>query len=327
MTDIPSLSASRLNDLVTFDEGRRCSRSDVFALQDGEGIGAHGLMRIERANYLHSGGALDVLAQWMSVLPRIPSKATLLSELGKHSNISDQLMDVIQAYSANTSGAGMSHFARDVSHSVALQSFFRSLNCRGFSFIADTNVGLSFRRRHAINFSLGLFAAKNIYYPRRVRRYLPRIQGAHASHGKYPAIAFALGRYVGDDLFVLVMQSDLVFQGPSFIREHFRGWRKILFSQVLSHARSNTHKVHLCRSEDVLRTCHPNFSPPASVPAVWRQIYDETAAFFGMEAVQLDRRLDIQTLRCLPARYSRNFFVLPGRHVSRGGREGRNERC
>jgi hypothetical protein len=277
-------------------------------------VGALGLMRIERANYLHSGGALDILVRCSAVLPRIPSKAALLSELGKQSSISDQLMDVIWAYSAKTGGAGgMSHFARDVSKSVALRSFFHSLDCRGFSFIVDTNVGLSFRRRHAINFSLGLFSAKNIYYPHRVRRYLPRIQRVHASQGKYPAIAFALGRYVGDDLFVLVMQSDLVFQGPSFIREHFRGWRKILFSQVLSHARPNTHHVHLCRSEDVLRTCHPNFSPPAAVPAVWRQIYDETAAFFGMEPVRLDRRLDIQTLRCLPARYSKNFFVLPGR--------------
>jgi hypothetical protein len=220
-------------------------------------------------------------------------------------------------------------FESDIHRSIDVRDYFRSIGCRGFSFEVGLKVEFSWDLRPSIDFSLALYTSKDFYYPPRIRRYLPRVYKSHVSRDRLPAVAFALGRYVQNNLFVFVLQSDLVLQGPACIREHFRGWRKVLFGQVLAYARPGTRHIFLCRSEDVRHTCHPSYNQPKVVPILWRQIYEGTAAFFGMQPTRCPRHLNVQCLREVPRHFSRDFYMAelnPQRRMMEEGKQNERHR-
>jgi hypothetical protein len=279
--------------------------------------------RFTRVNYLHREDALDLLASRLPLDSSLRTKSGLLEALGQECRGSPGLVDVVLGYgNPYVEVVDIPCLESDILQSVALREYFRSVACRGFSFEVGLRVEFSWELRPSMDFSLALYTSKDLYYPSRVRRYLPRARWSHVSRGRMPAIAFALGRYIQDNLFVFVLQSDLVFQGPSCVREHFRGWRKILFGQVQAHVRPGTRRIYLCRSEDIRQTCHPAYNPPKKVPLLWRQIYESTASFFGMRPIRLQHRLNIQCLRQIPRHFSCDFFVaeLNPAGARRGGK-------
>jgi hypothetical protein len=279
--------------------------------------------RLCRVNYLHRGEALDILVSTLNGESSIGTKRALLAALAERCRVLPNLMDIVRAYGGEyTEILVVASFKSDIDQSIAVRDYFRSIGCRGFSFEVGYEVEFSWQLRPSIDFSLALYTGKDLYYPPRVRRYLPRVSKSHVSRDRLPAVAFALGRYIQGSLFVFVLQSDLVFQGPSCIREHFRGWRKVLFGQIQAHARPETRRIFLCQSEDVWRTCNPEYKQPDAVPLLWRQIYEGTAAFFGMRQVQFPHRLNIQCLMEIPRRFSSNFYVAqlqPTRMAKEGG--------
>jgi hypothetical protein len=266
--------------------------------------------RLTRVNYLHSGQALDALVSTLKGDSGVLPKRTLLSALARARPVPSSLADIVLAYGGDyTEMLDLTRFKTDIDESITVRDYFRSIGCRGFSFEVGRDIEFGWHLRPSINFSLALYTAKDLYYPSRIRRYLPRVAKSHVSKGRLPAVAFALGRYVRRHLFVLVLQSDLVFQGPSCVREHFRGWRKVLFGQIRAHVMPGTRRIYLCRSEDVQRTCHPAYDQPPTVPEQWRSIYEGTAAFFGMRRTRVKRRLNIQCLQEISRRFSTDFYM------------------
>ena len=283
--------------------------------------------RLFRVNYLHRGDALDILASILNFESSIVTKRALLASLAEKCRVWPNLMDIVLAYGGEyTDSLDIASFKSDINQTITVRDYFRSIGCRGFSFEVGQEVEFTWQLRPSIDFSLALYTGKDLYYPPRIRRYLPRVSKSHVSRGRLPAVAFALGRYVQNSLFVLVLQSDLVFQGPSYIREHFRGWRKILFGQIQAHVRPGTRRIFLSQSEDILGTCNPEYKHPVAVPLLWRQIYEGTAAFFEMRLVQLPYRLNVQCLQEIPRRFSSNFYVAqlqPTRIAKEGGEHER----
>ncbi|KIE18294.1 hypothetical protein DS62_12040 [Smithella sp. SC_K08D17] len=276
-----------------------------------------------RVNYLHRGEALDILSSTIDGESNIWTKHDLLAVIAEKCRVSPNLADIVLAYGSEyTNTINIDNFKSDIIQSIIVRDYFQSIACRGFSFEVGNEVEFSWQLRPSIDFSLALYTGKDLYYPSRIRHYLPRVSKSHVSRGRLPAVAFALGRYVQHNLFIFVLQSDLVFQGPACIREHFRGWRKILFGQIQAFAKPGTKCIFLCQSEDVLRTCSAEYKQPNTVPLLWRQIYEGTAAFYGMRRVQFPHRLNIQCLTEIPRRFSSNFYVkqLQPTIMAKGGK-------
>jgi hypothetical protein len=151
---------------------------------------------------------------------------------------------------------------------------------------------------------------EEFFYPSRVRLRLRRVRRNHYFEAGLPSIAFALGTQRGSDWFILVLQSDLASAGPAAFREHFRGWRRVLFGTILRLSVGRAEAVWLCNSADVLRACDKRFTRRSSPPDSWKGIYEETARFFGMEPVNLAERIDIQALEEGDPVSATSFFRL-----------------
>lgn len=280
-------------------------------------------MELEQMNFIHYGhGAEQLKALVMSLDPK-KTKAELLNSVHLQGGVKKEIEEVIQGYGLPYRPAlNWDLFVDDLQKMTACMAYFRSLGVRGFSFQVCEDFEFSWSLRKSINFKLALMSCRHLFYPVRIHRYLPRFGWSHSCEDKYPAIAFALGRIVNDELFIFVLQSDLVFRGPAYVREHFRGWRKILFFELLRRSEGNIKRVFLNTSDSVLRTCHPGYHPPKVVPPVWRGIYEGTAAFFGMTRKKIAGRRNIQVLADLPCRYANEFYALEvssGRWQSKEG--------
>ena len=256
----------------------------------------HGLT----VNYLHYGGALDG-GQLLSSFPDrgLCAKKDLVQGLARGNGASGALEVLVRGYGAKQSKKiDVEHFHLDIARSRLLhRPFFTSLGCRGFSYKLDSEIELNEPLESYVTLRVALMPDELLFYPPRVKRYLRRVNGNHYFCDGYPSIAFALGMKTKEAWFIFVMQSDLALRGPSYIRDHFRGWRKVLFTSILRLAVGQTKNVYLCRVEDVVRALHSDFPVRSAAPAAWNTIYAGTADFFSMEPTRLREPIGIQVFQ------------------------------
>ena len=252
------------------------------------------MREINCVNYLHFGDGLSRLTESMVDFNRADDSQEFLTVLnGKNLKCVDEILN---CYRTGTSGIiDISGLHEDIVQTNSTRSEFRTYGCRGFSykFYSDME-GFPYRLRRTINLRMALVADNGLFYPPRVRKYLRRHTANHYFAYDAPAIAFALGCVTRKSWYVFVMQSDLCKHGPASVREHFRGWRKVLLANIIDEARKTARYLFLCRGEDVLKSCHPDYSTPSSLPVSWKSIYDGTARSFNMNLVALPSRLNIQ---------------------------------
>lgn len=212
---------------------------------------------------------------------------------------------------------------------------FHALGCRGFSYELDLEMkhydvqhDQEFLLGSGINLRIALMAGDQLFYPPRVKKYFstPVWWRNHYVRKNMPSVAFCLGKQTGPAWYVFVMQSDLASKGPSCVREHFRGWRMILFANVVAQAHGKTGALYLCRAEDVERASLRIIKGAGRVPDRWRSIYDRTAEQWGMPLVKLSEPVNVQIYPRRKPVYSEYFYELQLTGESEFSLAGQQER-
>lgn len=264
-------------------------------------------------NYLHFGDSLE-LGHVLTDLrvDGICLKRDLVNEISRRGTNFGSLIEIVQRYGrCRAKKIDVGSLRRDFAKSIEARRQFRSLGCRGFSFRVIDQPEFSEPLREDVNLRIALVAGDSLYYPAKMKRYLRRTNNNHIFNGGFPSLAFALGRRSPAAWYIYTLQSDLVFSHPSHIRDHIRGWRKIIFSVVLGLASGQVSSVYLCRSEDVLRSCHSAHRRPQAVPESWAAIYDRTALEFGMSVVRVREPVNYQLFADQRAVYTSEFYEWP----------------
>jgi hypothetical protein len=272
-------------------------------------------------NYLHLGDALDDWTTLRQLAPPAgPRLQALLEEARSGSRARTDLEKLIRGYLSLSGKKTAEHLQREFDNSVHWRERFHQLGCRGFSYLFDREMagynsrpGRRCKIRDEINLRYALLPARGLYYPGGVWKYL---QGVHAGSNHYfkdtlPSIAFCFGKKTADAWHILLLQSDLACEGPSLIRDHFRGWRKVLAANVMAQARGRTPRVLLCRAQDAERACFPNTKVAGKLSERWLSLYDGTAREWGMRLVRLDAPVDIQLYCGQAPIWCEYFYELP----------------
>lgn len=259
----------------------------------GEALGG---VEWRRLNYLNHGNSLRCLAGAKHALAGdVAPKGMVLAHLEAAGCGDGGVVDVVRSFGGTPCRSiDLVQLRADISGSLVAQAEFASLGCRGFSFALFENLNTSIDdMRDDVNFTVALMPTSELYYPPRVRRYLRRVFFSHYRHDGYPAICFALGKMIGTTCCICILQSDLTYDLPAFIRDHFRGWRKVLFKAVMHVLRERSHGILLPRADDVARICS-KWRGPGPPPDSWRAIYEKTASEFRLRVDRLALPLDIQ---------------------------------
>ncbi len=199
---------------------------------------------------------------------------------------------------------------QDVDKSIDAQKLFRKFKMRGFSYQLITGFELGWPQvRPDINLKISLQTSMSLFYPQKIRNKLRRMYSGHLRVNGNPSIGYLLGKTNHLGWFVFIVQSDLMFNQTTVIRDHFRGWRKILFHELLTMAKGRTENIYLTRSEDVWKSCKPK-SRPQKIPDSWVSIYDKTAVEFEMKPVSLNEAIDIQIIDGEESLYTNQFYKL-----------------
>jgi hypothetical protein len=178
--------------------------------------------------------------------------------------------------------------------------------------------------RAGANLRIALVSGRDLFYPHRVKSHLEGVRWSdnHCFREQMPSIAFCLGMKAPKSWYVFVMQSDLHSKGPSCVREHFRGWRKVLFANIVAQAQGHVDVLYLCTAKDVRRACFPG-TFKHSRKQTWGNIYDLTAKEWGMPLVKVERAVNVSIYRHTPSIFSRYFYELPLRtRLQRVGYDG-----
>ncbi len=178
---------------------------------------------------------------------------------------------------------------------------FEPLHCRGFSYVftAAPRFLIPFPQRIDLRFALTLPRA--LSHPPAVEHALRKHRCRHVVSESGRCAAFALGsarrETAGTVWYVYALQSDLALIGRPVLRDYLRGWRKVLFAAVLNAARAaQVAAVCLAPTDAVYGAAKTNRTYPLErVPDLWRQIYDRTAAEFGLAVQPVERPVNIQT--------------------------------
>jgi hypothetical protein len=270
-------------------------------------------MIINTSNYLNYGNALEMFTKIdLSYYSNTFLKREFIQILKEKINENRYITEIVRSYGNKRSKKiNIDKLRHDISNSFELRKLFKILGCRGFSYKIHDSIKLCGDPiREDITIRIALMPDEDIFYPYRVKRYLRQVQNNHYFYNGFPSIAFCLGSTSEEAWYIFVLQSDIAYRQPSYIREHFRGWRKILFAKIKEMAMGKTRSICLCRPEDVIKCCHPGGIIPKKVPETWREIYDATAKYFNMKIVQLDKRINIQTFKNLKPVYTNIFFRL-----------------
>jgi len=266
---------------------------------------------VPRCDYLHRGDALERI-HFQHIEPGATiARTDLIKSLGGVTDPNRHLVEVIRGYGdRRRRNLDLADFSAAVARSRCFRTYFHNLDCRGFSFALKAGFSFITPLRTTINLRVALVPENDLFYPQRIRRYLRRKRSHHFSHRGLPPIAFLLGIATDSAWFVFVLQSDLAAATPSYVRDHFRGWRRILFAGLTSLAAGRVEAIFLPLASDVAAAC----SEPEP-PDTWTAIYDQTAAFFQMRDVDLQIPVNIQTLsRRSPYTTSRfHRFQVPHR--------------
>ena len=119
-----------------------------------------------------------------------------------------------------------------------------------------------------------------------------------------------LGSNQNENWYIFILQSDLIFQNKSSIRDHFRGWRKVLLYNIAKLAKGKANNIFLCTSNDIFNCCHKGFMRPDKLPDIWVTIYDGTAKFFNMDFIKIKKRINIQIFSKQKPIYTNCFYKL-----------------
>jgi hypothetical protein len=265
-----------------------------------------------RINYLNYGDALNALLAFYDILVGdFRVKHDFINELRDPGKTNQFLLEIIKSYGGRKMGRiDLQALRHDIMESVSFKNKFTELGCRGFSYILHEFIDLrSENLREDINLRIALMPDEKLFYPPRVRRYLRRNWLNHYLSDGFPSICFALGKLTDEACFVFIMQSDLAYRKPAFIRDHFRGWRKILLKNIALITTRRCRTIYLPSAHDVLKCCHP-FRKPMTTPKSWLIIYDGTAEDFQFSPVRLQEPVNIQVYRDLAPIFIREFFKL-----------------
>jgi hypothetical protein len=274
---------------------------------------------MQAVNYLHSGKALDT---WPDLFPEGNERVTkrdFLTRLGSASTSAPELERFVRGqlrwYKKKVT---FDDLRRLLSESAQWREQFRALGCRGFSYELDLTMSgydsrypPHFRLGHEANLRIALLTGSELFYPVRVKSYFRYKWNNHYFHKRMPSIAFCFGRKIDRAWYVVVMQSDLASKGPSYIRDHFRGWRKILFANVVAQARGKVDALYLCRAEDAERACIPARNASGRRTESWMRIYDLTAEQWGMRLVKVQEPVNVQIYHRRAPILSQYFYELP----------------
>jgi hypothetical protein len=267
-----------------------------------------------KVNYLHSGDTLD---GWMLR----HDLATAANQLHARANprgsspktASSRRNSTLRLSLKEQVWADPDRLAQELSESVDWRRQFHQLGCRGFSYRVDAGMpkyagSLSSR----IDFRLALMPSHELFYPSAISRYFSS-RGWHDNHyyqGGMPSIAFCFGRTIGRTWYILIMQSDLSSSAPAAVRDHFRGWRNILFANVVAQAKGNADRIRLCLTNDVVRGCLRGSRENTGSSARWSSIYDGTAQDWQMRVVRARTPINIQLYTGQRSVYAHQFHQL-----------------
>jgi hypothetical protein len=290
-------------------------------------------MQDDCINYMHFGSALQHRESmpWRE-LQGVRRKSDVLSTIRAENNVNTDLVELVRSYGPSRSQRlDTERFQLDMSRSLIYQAQFKALGCRGFSYRVADDIEFPDPFAKHITLRLALLTSKDLFYPPRVRTYLRRVNNNHYFSGGFPSIGFAFGTKLGHEWFVFVLQSDLAVRTPSYVKSHFRGWARILFSTIMRKARNQAKAIYICRASDALKTCHPLFPKPQQVPYSWQVTYDGTADFFGMQLVRLQKPVNMQLYPRQKPILVEHFYKLDVKALGKSdllfSRGGKNERC
>lgn len=264
-----------------------------------------------RNNYLHYNNTLDVLGiSDFKFLPARVLKSSFLHQLLENQVTSEFVFDVIRNYrSGRAKYLERDKFASDLERSRSFSQISRAIKIRGFSYLFFKNmISFPFLLREAINLRFAMMASPELYYPPKVRASLPKISKNHYRVKRMNSIAFALGSQIDNSWYIFTLQSDMVFEKQAALREHFRGWRRLLFHHIIEEAKRNSKKVYLSSASEVYRGCHTGYPKPERIPSIWHQIYDGTAEFFGMKQTVIGDKVNMQLFARHRPVYSDKFY-------------------
>ncbi|MCE7990895.1 MAG: hypothetical protein HEP71_02905 [Roseivirga sp.] len=266
---------------------------------------------VNKLNYIHSNGDLDCLQSVdFPALSKTKTRKELIRVLVSDYGCSEEyLRTVLACYPAELTQL-MHGLEFDIQSSMMHREQFRKFGYRGFSYSFDPQIRLLWPKlKPHVNLAMGLMTRNNLYYPPKVRNMLKKYHPNHLRQKGDPSIGFVLGQITPLGWFVLIIQSDIMFNKSSVIRDHFRGWRKLLVTKLIEQARGKTEKIFLCPAEHVIETCKVK-SKPEKLPQSWISLYDKTAEEFGMKRVLVPEGVNIQCFEREKDIRSNDFYAL-----------------
>lgn len=291
-------------------------------------------------NYLHSG---DVLDEWIldqdvvRVRKNLEARANHENHLETKNTLPQRCSPVRRSGKERGWRLDEDRLAQSLGESLDWRDQFHRLGCRGFSYQLDIGMSNYDSLRPPtghlsprIDFRLALMPSRELFYPFGVWRYFNsrRWRDNHYYHSGVPSIAFCFGRTIGRTWYILNMQSDLSSSAPSAVREHFRGWRTILFANIVAQAKGRAERIRICPANDVVRSCYPGTREKTSGPSArWKSIYDGTAMDWQMRAVTSCADVNIQLYKGRRPVYAQRFYQLSLRETQMARRDNIGSRA
>jgi hypothetical protein len=268
-----------------------------------------------KVNYFHNAKLLDNIITTLHENHDVLPDKKLTEVLTEKDFNNKEIADLFDNANSQLKGSNSS-LPKDLIHSYYfLRPYFRDLECRGFSYQVLHSPSFINRFKSDIDIRLAMVANYDeLYYPDKVINNLKKYSSVHIK-SKYPLIAFSLGKSFTYEKckcwLIIVLQSELAFNKSSNLREHFRGWRKVIFSYIINEAKKNgIERLYLVSSKDIMECCSPAHMKPKSVPESWIQIYDHTAVFFNLKMKKIGNELDIQLYARKKPIYKSIFYEL-----------------
>ena len=268
------------------------------------------MMNWIRINYLNYGDSLSALVSFFDErVPELCSKEELVNEIQRNGKPNNFMLEIIKSYGGRKAKRiDLRALRKDIRESVCYKNNFSEYGCRGFSYVVHQPIDFEDESlRDDINLRIALMPAEDLFYPPRIRRYLRRAWLNHYLSDRMPSICFALGKMTEGECFIFVMQSDLAFRKPAFIRDHFRGWRKLLCMSIAQIIKQKCETIYIPNAHDVTRCCHPS-RKPTRTPNSWLVIYNRTAEDFQFKPVCHQKPVNIQVYRDLAPVFVKEFF-------------------
>ena len=203
------------------------------------------------------------------------------------------------------------HLVNSTEYRENKDGIFRKIECKGFSYNFYSNmIGFKMNLKKCINLRFALTADGKLFYPNRVASYIKN-RNSYYTLNNYPAIAFSLGRVINKRWYIFIIQSDLIPHSPSFIRDHFRGWRKVLLYNIIFFAiKKQIDRLYLNTPDNINKYYSNSIGNDDNLYYVLSNIYTKTAYEFNMNLVSLREPIDIQLYPNYCELLSKNFYEL-----------------